>query len=424
MATSTASAKSHKPFRVIAAASIGNALEWYDIAVYAIFATVLSKVFFPAQDETVSLLLTLGTFGVSFLIRPIGAVVLGAYADRAGRKASLTLSIRLMVLGTAIICLMPSYETVGLVAPIGILLARLIQGFSAGGEFGSATAFMVEHMPGRRGFVASWQFASQGLSTLVSAGMGVLLTATLSPEQLESWGWRIPFAVGLLVGPVGYYIRRFVDEAPEFTATRTAEPHSPVRTVLRTQKVRILLVVGALLVSTVLNYTITYMPTYAIKQLGLPASTSFTATLVTGVVLTVVTPLVGHLSDKIGRVKLMGVFAALILLLIYPIFATLVAFPGFGVMVGMMLLIGLLKACYFGALPALMSELFPTETRATGMSIGYNIGVSVFGGFTPFISTWLIGFTGTSLAPSFYLMFAAAASLLSLLAIRRRLGLR
>ncbi|MEV6229868.1 MFS transporter [Saccharopolyspora shandongensis] len=424
MATSTAAATSHKPFRVIAAASIGNALEWYDIAVYAIFATVLSKVFFPAQDETVSLLLTLGTFGVSFLIRPIGAVVLGAYADRAGRKASLTLSIRLMVLGTAIICLMPSYETVGLVAPIGILLARLIQGFSAGGEFGSATAFMVEHMPGRRGFVASWQFASQGLSTLVSAGMGVLLTTTLSPEQLESWGWRIPFAVGLLVGPVGYYIRRFVDEAPEFTATQTAEPHSPVRTVLRTQKARILLVVGALLVSTVLNYTITYMPTYAIKQLGLPASTSFAATLATGIVLTVVTPLAGHLSDKIGRVKLMGVFAALILLLIYPIFATLVAFPGFGVMVGMMLLIGLLKACYFGALPALMSELFPTETRATGMSIGYNIGVSVFGGFTPFISTWLIGLTGTSLAPSFYLMFAAAASLLSLLVIRRRLGLR
>ncbi|MEV0701657.1 MFS transporter [Saccharopolyspora sp. NPDC050389] len=424
MATSTASTTSHKAFRVIAAASIGNALEWYDIAVYAIFATVLSKVFFPAQDETVSLLLTLGTFGVSFLIRPIGAVVLGAYADRAGRKASLTLSIRLMVLGTAIICLMPSYETIGVIAPIGILLARLIQGFSAGGEFGSATAFMVEHMPGRRGFVASWQFASQGLSTLVSAGMGVLLTSALSPEQLESWGWRIPFAVGLLVGPVGYYIRRFVDEAPEFTAAQTAEPHSPVRTVLRTQKIRILLVVGALLVSTVLNYTITYMPTYAIKQLGLPASTSFAATLVTGVVLTVVTPLAGHLSDKIGRVKLMGVFAALILLLIYPIFATLVAFRGFGVMVGMMLLIGLLKACYFGALPALMSELFPTETRATGMSIGYNIGVSVFGGFTPFISTWLIGLSGTSLAPSFYLMFAAAASLLSLVVIRRRIGLR
>ncbi|MGP4015108.1 MFS transporter [Saccharopolyspora sp. 5N708] len=423
MATSTAPAAPLKPFRVIAAASIGNALEWYDIAVYAIFATVLSKVFFPAQDETVSLLLTLGTFGVSFLIRPIGAVVLGAYADRAGRKASLTLSIRLMVLGTAIICLMPSYQTIGMIAPIGILLARLIQGFSAGGEFGSATAFMVEHVPGRRGFVASWQFASQGLSTLVSAGVGVLLTTTLSPAQLESWGWRIPFAIGLLVGPVGYYIRRFIDEAPEFTeAVRT--PQSPVRTVLRTQKVRILLVIGALLVSTVLNYTITYMPTYAIKQLGLPASTSFTATLVTGVVLTAVTPLAGHLSDKIGRVPLMSVFAVLILLLIYPIFALLVAFPGFGVMVAMMLLIGLLKACYFGALPALMAELFPIETRATGMSVGYNLGVSIFGGFTPFISTWLIGFSGTSLAPSYYLMFAAAASLVSLLVIRRRIGLR
>ncbi|MER5393609.1 MFS transporter, partial [Saccharopolyspora sp. NPDC002686] len=298
-----------------------------------------------------------------------------------------------------------------------------IQGFTAGGEFGSATAFMVEHLPGRRGFVASWQFASQGLSTLVSAGMGVLLTTTLPPDQLQSWGWRIPFAVGLLVGPVGYYIRRFVDEAPEF-AEQAEAPKSPVRTVLRTQKGRVLLVIGALLVSTVLNYTITYMPTYAIKELGLPASASFTATLVTGVILTAVTPLAGHLSDKIGRVRLMSAFAALILLLIYPVFAVLVAFPGFGVMVGVMLVIGLLKACYFGALPALMAELFPTETRATGMSVGYNIGVSVFGGFTPFISTWLIGVSGSNLAPSFYLMFAAAASLLSLLVIRRNTGIR
>jgi MHS family proline/betaine transporter-like MFS transporter len=284
--------------RVIVAASIGNALEWFDILVYGFFAATISKLFFPSADETVSLVLTLGTFAVSYVVRPLGALVLGAYADRVGRKAALMMSIRLMMLGTLLIAVMPPYATIGVVAPIAILLARLIQGFSAGGEFGSATAFLVEHAPEKRGFMASWQFASQGFATLLASAFGTVLTATLSDAQLESWGWRVPFFFGLLIGPIGYYIRRYVDESAEFVSD--AE-RAPVKETFRDQKSRMLVAVGALAVSTAISYLITYMPTFAVKELDLPASTGFASTLVTGIVLTGLTPIVGHLSDRFGR---------------------------------------------------------------------------------------------------------------------------
>jgi MHS family proline/betaine transporter-like MFS transporter len=407
--------------RIIAAACVGNALEWYDIAIYSYFAVYVAKVFFPAGDPTTSLLLALGTFAVSFLIRPIGAIVLGSYADRSGRKPALSLSILLMVLGTLLICVMPSYETVGLLAPIGILVARLVQGFSAGGEFGSATALMVEHLPGRRGYAASWQFTSQSAATLLAATLGTVLTSTLSEEQLVSWGFRIPFAIGLLVGPVGWYIRRHVPEAPEFTQATAATPdHRPGRVVLREQKARVLLTIGVLAATTCLNYLITYMPTFAINNLGLPASTGFAGVVVGGIVLLIATPLAGHFSDRIGQITIMVPAAVLILVLIYPLFALLVAVPGLTVMLGMLAVLGVLKGAYFGPMGALMANLFPAETRATGMAVGYNIGVAVFGGFTPFIATWLIATTGSDLSPSFWVMTTAVLSLVALATIRRR----
>lgn len=415
--------KQPSPARIITAACVGNALEWYDIAVYSYFAVYVAKVFFPASDPTTGLLLALGTFAVSFLIRPIGAVVLGSYADRAGRKPALALSIALMVLGTLILVVMPSYEAVGLLAPIGILVARLVQGFSAGGEFGSATALMVEHLPGRRGYAASWQFASQSAATLLAATLGTVLTSTLSDDQLLSWGFRIPFAVGLLVGPVGWYIRRHVPEAPQFARTDDLAPdHRPGRVILREQKVRVLLTIGVLAATTCLNYLISYMPTFAIKNLGLPASTGFAGVIVGGLVLLIATPLAGHLSDRFGQIRIMVPAAALILVLIYPLFALLVAVPGLTVMLGMLAVLGVLKAAYFGPMGALMANLFPAETRATGMAVGYNIGVAVFGGFTPFIATWLIATSGSPLAPSFWVMVTAVLSLGTLATIRR-LGL-
>jgi MHS family proline/betaine transporter-like MFS transporter len=413
------------PTRVIIAASVGNAMEWYDILVYGFFASTMSKLFFPAADETVSLLLALGTFAVSYVVRPVGALALGAYADRAGRKAALMLSIRLMMAATLIIAIMPPYATVGVMAPVAILIARLIQGFSAGGEFGSATAFLVEHAPRKRGFMASWQFASQGLSTLLASLFGTVLTSTLTDAQLQSWGWRLPFLFGLLIGPIGYYIRRHVGESAEFLeAAETGPDRAPVKETLADQKARMVVALGALAVSTAISYLITYIPTFAVKDLHLPASAGFASTLVSGILLTGVTPVVGLISDRIGRVRVMVIFGTLILALIYPSFALLVAHPGFAVLMAVLFVVGLLKAGYFAPLPAMMADLFPLGSRATGMAVSYNIGVMLFGGTTPLLIVWLTNLTGTKLALTYYLMFLAVLSLVCVLVARRRMGVR
>jgi MHS family proline/betaine transporter-like MFS transporter len=407
---------------IIFAASIGNALEWFDILIYGFFATTIAKTFFPASNATVSLLVTLGTFGISYLIRPVGALVLGSYADRHGRKASMMLSIVMMMAGTAIIALMPGYATIGVAAPIAVVFARLVQGFSAGGEFGSTTAFMVEQAPERKGFIASFQFASQGLSYLLAASFGAILTNTLDTASLESWGWRLPFLFGILIGPVGLYLRKHVHEGRSFQETKPEE--SPVRAVFARQKHRMLLAVGTLVLSTGTSYVILYIPTYAVRQLHLPASFGFTATVLTGAILTIVTPFVGHLSDRIGRVRMMSAAGIVFTLTIYPVFRSLGEHASLAGLMAMMAWVGLLKAVYFGALPALMAETFPIETRATGMAISYNIGVTVFGGFAPLIVATLIQATGSNLAPAFYLMALGIISLFALWQCRKTLNLR
>src|SRR5471032_3373614 len=224
-----ANSTAEKPnlMKTLFATCIGNALEWFDIAIYGFFASYIAHAYFPTSDPTVSLLLTFGSFGVSFLIRPLGAIVLGAYADKHGRKASLLISISLMMLGGLIIVLTPSYATLGVAAPLLILLARLIQGFSAGGEFGSSTAFLVEHFPERKAFIASWQFATQGASTLMASAFGVGLTSWMTPAEMQSWAWRIPFLFGILIGPIGIYIRSYLEDATPPPAARL----SPVREV-------------------------------------------------------------------------------------------------------------------------------------------------------------------------------------------------
>lgn len=408
--------------RIIASASIGNALEWFDLVVYGFFAVIIARLFFPSTDETVSLLLTLGTFGVSFFMRPLGALVLGVYADRVGRRATLTLSIMLMMVGTLLIAIMPTYDSIGVWAPIGIVVARMIQGFSAGGEFGSATAFLAEHTPNRRGFFASWQVASQGLTTLLAAGFGAGLTQWLTTEQLHSWGWRIPFFFGLLIGPVAYYIRTRIDETPDFLAAGPNE--TPLADTFSQNRLRLLLAIGTVVLGTVATYLVLYMPTYATKQLHIPQSAAFAATLVTGVVQFLCAPLVGHWSDRHGRTGVMLLSATLFVLLIYPLFHLLAISPTFGTMIAVQIVIGVLLAGYFGALPALLSDIFPTRTRTTGMSLAYSIAVTIFGGFAPFIITWLISATGDPYAPSFYLIFAALISIAALAGVRSRLGLR
>lgn len=402
--------------RLIVATSIGNALEWYDITVYGYFAAYLSKAFFPNSDPTISILLTFGTFGLSYFIRPIGGVVLGAYADRCGRKASLMISIVMMTFGTFVVAFMPTYETIGILAPTAVLAARLLQGFSAGGEFGSSTAFLVEHAPERRGFIASWQFASQGFSTLLASAFGVGLTSLMPAADMQAWGWRIPFLFGILIGPVGIYIRNNLEDA---TAPPAREQGSPVREVLLRQKFRVILSIGALAISTAVNYLIIYMPTYAVRTLNLPPSVGFLATFGAGVVLTFLTPIAGMISDKVGRTNHMIATNLLLLFSIYPAFLFLTRNPVPAVIVVAVVWLATLKSLYYGPLAALMSELFPATTRATGLGLGYNIGVTLFGGMGPVIMAWLGGFALIGdLAPAYYLTLVCILSLATLMTIR------
>ena len=406
-----------KVTRLVAATSLGNALEWFDISVYAFFAGNLSKAFFPTKDPTTSLLLTFGTFALTFLARPVGGILLGTYADRYGRKASLLLSISMMTCGTLAVALMPTFEMIGVLAPLLIILARLVQGFSAGGEFGSSTAFLVEHMPGRRGFVASWQFASQGMSSFLGAAFGALLTSTLSEADLQSWGWRIPFLFGALIGPIGLYIRKRIEDA---TAPPAEKDDTPVRNVLMTQKFRVLLAVGAIATATAVNYLIIYMPTYVAKELHLPPLIGYLAAFAAGFAGMTLNPVAGWISDRVGRTTYLIIMATLLLFTVFPMFLLLSSKPAGTVIVLAVLLLGSLKALYLGASAALMSELFPASTRATGLGLSYNIGVTAFGGSGPAIVTWLGSFAVIGdLAPGYYLTAVCLFSLWALVTIHK-----
>lgn len=409
-------------WKPVFAALIGNTLEWFDLSIYAYFALTISKVFFPTSDPAVSLFLAFATFGLSFLIRPLGAAVLGSYADRQGRKKALTLSILLMLLGTAMIAIMPGYAAIGIIAPIGILLARLLQGFSAGGEFGSSTAFMMEHAPQKtRNFVASLQFASQGFGVVIASLFGYFLTTYLNDQQMLDWGWRVPFFFGLILGPVGLYIRNTVDESPEF---KESEPGSrPLREVLVSQKTLLLVAMGVLIVSTASNFMIKYMPSYASTNLNIPQASGFLATLTGGLILTLVTPVVGFITGYVSRIKIMLWASGIYILAIFPAFFWLNKSPSASSLLLVVAMMALIKAVYFAPLAALMADVFPVQTRVTGMSLSYNLSVTIFGGFAPVIATGLIALTGSQLAPSFYLIGAAALSIAALLVARQKLKL-
>ncbi len=407
----------YKAVRAVAAASIGNALQWFDFVAYGFFAVTIGRLFFPTADQRMSLLLALASFGVTFFMRPIGAVVLGAYADRRGRKAGFMLTILLMMAGTAVIAVAPTYATAGLLAPMLIVGGRLVQGFAAGAEFGSATAFLAEQNPQRRGFFASWQFASQGLTLILATAFGATLAGSLTPAQIASWGWRLPFIFGLMIGPVAYYIRRHVEETLEFRSAAVSK--APLREVLSAGKERLLISFGVIILCNVAMYTVLFMPTYAAQELGLPATGGFLAGLLTGAIQVVLIPIVGAVTDRHGRIPIAVASTVVLLLAIYPMFVWLAAVPKLQTLLIVQALLGVLLSGYMGGLPALMSELFPTTTRTTGLSISYALSAAIFGGFAPFLDAWLIDVTGSKLAPSFYLIVAALISLVALLAARR-----
>jgi MHS family proline/betaine transporter-like MFS transporter len=365
--------------RAVIAVIAGNTLEWFDFVIFGFMASTMAKVFFPTSNEATALLLTFATFGVPFLVRPLGAVIIGAYADRSGRRTALSLATGLMTIGTAMIAVTPGFATLGVSAPLLVVLARVLQGLSAGGEFGSATALLAEQDPKRRGFFASWQFASQGLTTVLATAFGVVLTTSLSPAALESWGWRVPFAFGALLGPVANYIRTRLSETAEFQSI-PLRAH-PLRTVLTRQKRELILCAGLAIAATVSVYTMLFMPTYATKQLGLPPSGAFSAALLGGLLQLLIIPVIGAWSDRFGRAIFTLPAALGILVCAYPLFFALVERPSLTTLLVAQTILALLVAVYLGALGGLICDLFPPQTRTSGVSIGNAIAVTIFGGF-------------------------------------------
>nr|WP_186210821.1 MFS transporter [Burkholderia gladioli] len=406
----------------VIAAVIGNALEWYDFTVFSFMVVVIAELFFPSSSEYASLLLTTATFGVAFFMRPIGGIVLGLYADRAGRKAALSLVILLMTAGIFLIAAAPTYAAIGIGAPLLIVFGRLLQGFSAGGEFGSATAMLIEAAPrGRRGFYGSWQMSSQSAALLVGALVGTLVTHGLSSEALHAWGWRVPFLLGLLIGPIGYYLRRHLADSEVFLASKASARRVTLGEVFAQHGREVLCGLGSVIALTVTIYVlISYLPTFAVKQLKLPYAESFYAVIVGGLLLTVLTPLAGAWSDRIGRKTLSLWSLVATLALIYPLFLWLDAAPSVGRLVLVQGLLAITLSGYYGPFGAMIAELFPAQVRSTGLSLAYNVAVMLFGGFGQFIVTWLIKATGTPLAPTYYMMAGLALSVIAVACMPRR----
>ena len=395
----------------IAAAVIGNALEWYDFIVYGYLTVIISRLFFSAETEYASLLLAAATFGVGFVMRPIGGILIGLYADRKGRKAALQLIMLLMTAAIALIAFAPTYASIGIAAPLIIMLARLLQGLATGGEFASATSFLVEIAPpGRRGFYGSLQMMGQSLAALVGATVGMVITQFLSSEQIDQWGWRLPFLLGLLIGPVGLYMRRHLKEPLPFCddVRSRQESHPTIMTIWREYRRSLLISLAMVIPCTILFYVILiYMPTYAKTQLGIPLKQAFVAQVAGLVCLAVATPWIGALSDRMGRRPMLMVGNLLFLILPYPLFSWLLANPGMVRLTVMQVTLCGSAAILTGAISTALAEQFPISVRSTGLALSYNTAVMVFGGFAQLILTWLIEVSGTPLAPAFYVILGA-----------------
>jgi MHS family citrate/tricarballylate:H+ symporter-like MFS transporter len=391
----------------------GNFLEMFDFFLYGIYATDISKAFFPVHNGYISLMLTFVTFGAGFLMRPLGAVILGAYIDRIGRRRGLILTLALMACGTVLIACVPSYATIGLFAPLLVVIGRLVQGFSAGVELGGVSVYLSEMAtPGRKGFYVSWQSASQQAAIMMAAALGYAVNAWLAPAVVDDWGWRIPFFVGCMILPFVFYVRRSLLETEEFLA-RKARP--TFRESLHAMGRNWALVTAGMMMvvmTTVSFYLITvYTPTFGKSVLKLDAADALIVTFCVGLSNFILLPLMGALSDRVGRWPLLAVFTVLTLLTAYPILSWLVGAPSFGRMLVTELWLSLLYASYNGAAVVALTEVMPPHVRTVGFSLAYALATAIFGGFTPLVSTWLIEHTGDKAAPGWWMSGAAACGL-------------
>jgi MFS family permease len=414
LGSSTAAAPAGLPLKGVIAVVIGNWLEFYDFLVFTFFAVMIGDAFFPARSDIGRLLGALATFGVGFVTRPLGAAVIGPYADRAGRRAALTLTLLLMALGSAMIALTPSYRQIGLAAPVVLVIARLIQGFSCGGEVGPATTYLLESAPmHKRAALTAWQAYSQALATIMGSGFGLILAATLTRDQLYAWGWRVPFLVGVLVAPVALYIRR---QLPETIDAQHAQRSSAdvLRELTRDHLGSVILGVLIICGGTISTYVANYMTTYALTTLHLPATIATTLTL-TGGVGQIIGFASGVWADRFGRKRALIAWRVALIVVVYPLFRIMTA-PDAGVttIVIANVCFNVLFACGVGASYAFMAEAFPQSVRSSGLAILYAMGVMLFGGTTQFVVAWLIDVTKDPLVPAYYMMAANVATIAGL----------
>jgi MFS transporter, MHS family, citrate/tricarballylate:H+ symporter len=399
----------------------GNFLEQFDFFLFGFYATHISKVFFPTGSEFASLMLTFAVFGAGFLMRPLGAIVLGAYIDEVGRRKGLIVTLSIMASGTILIACVPGYATIGLLAPLLVLIGRLLQGFSAGAELGGVSVYLAEMAtPGRKGFYTAWQSASQQIAIVVAAIMGYALNAWLDPAQIGAWGWRIPFFVGCAIVPFIFLLRRSLQETEAFKA-RTHRPSlgEVSRIMLVNWKT---VIAGMLLVAmtTTTFYLITvYTPTFGKSVLKLSTQTSLVVTLLVGLSNFCWLPIGGMVSDRIGRRPVLLTITVLAILTSYPALSWLAAAPSFERMLLVLLWLSFFFGMYNGAMVAALTEIMPEQIRVAGFSLAFSLATAVFGGFTPAISTWLIELTGDKAAPGYWLTFAAVCGLLATMILYR-----
>ncbi|WP_419729722.1 MFS transporter [Lichenicola sp.] len=408
--------------RVITAAVFGNALEWYDFTIYAFLAPIIGRHFFPKSTDTVALLATFAVFGVGFAARPLGGVLIGVVGDRLGRKPALLLTIMLMAVGTAVIGLLPGFASIGIAAPVLLVLARAFQGFSAGGEWGSSASFLAEWAPAaKRGLIGSCHTGSIIGGQLVGTGVAASLTTLLGSATMESWGWRVPFLLGALIGPLGLLARRRIDETPVFReAARVEALTGPVtRMPVRTMLFAFCFVAVQ---SAAIYVYLSYFPTFLQRNLGWTAGLSLWSTAIATLATGASVVASGYVSDKIGRKPPLLFSCLCLLLLSYPLVWLMLHEHSVALTIAAQIVLGSNCGIFIGTMTVALVEMFPTRRRLTGLNTSYNLASMVFGGFAPFIATWLISRTGQPIAVTYYVILAALVSLPALLMFRETAG--
>lgn len=404
--------------RAIGASAMGNAVEWFDYGVYAYVAVFIGRAFFPSDDPTASTLSSLAVFAISFVIRPLGGLVWGPLGDRLGRRSVLAATIILMSAATFAVGLLPGYASIGIWAPIGLVVLRMIQGFSTGGEYGGAATFMAEYAPdNRRGFCGSFlEFGTIAGFTL-GALLALALEAVLGPDAMAEWGWRLPFFIAGPMGLIGLYLRSKLEDTPCF---RELEATGELETETKTQfgdLVRywrpLVLLMGLVVVLNVTNYTLlAYMPTYLQAQIGMSSSASLTLIIIGQLAMMAVIPFAGALSDRVGRKPLWWASIGGLFVMAIPMYSLMA--QGFAAAVVGFAVLGLLYVAQLSTISAMFPAMFPTHVRYAGFAIAYNLSTALFGGTAPAVNEWLIGLTGDPLVPAYYMMVSCVVGAIAL----------